>query len=184
MGLVIVGRSINDVPGPPQLEWNAPSGAESMVPFDQPVAPAPPAAPSQAAPAEIAGAAPPSGADPAAASPVPAGVSPPPGAKPATALPAPGLRGISPDVEPPVLIRRLDPQYPKLALQNRVAGTVRVQATIGTDGRVHDPLVVSGQSLLNGAALSAVKEWIYRPARLHGQDVTAPISIDVRFGSR
>jgi TonB family protein len=84
-------------------------------------------------------------------------------------------------VEQAQLVRRVAPSYPPLAKQARVQGVVKLSATIGTDGKLYNIRVVSGPSLLLGAAIAAVEQWRYIPTRLNGLPVKAPTQIDVNF---
>jgi TonB family protein len=84
-------------------------------------------------------------------------------------------------VEEAQLIRKVPPSYPPLAKQARVQGVVRLSATIGTDGKLHNIRVVSGHAMLSGAAVAAVEQWRYTPTRLNGTPVEAETQIDVNF---
>jgi protein TonB len=84
-------------------------------------------------------------------------------------------------VEPPKLIHRVDPVYPASARQARVQGVVVMDAAIRTDGSVDRLRVTSGNLLLNQAALDAVKQWKYTPARLNGEPVEVNTTITVTF---
>lgn len=53
------------------------------------------------------------------------------------------------------------PPYPPLALKMRVAGTVRLEATVDASGGVEDVRVVSGHPLLKSAAAECVKQWSF-----------------------
>jgi protein TonB len=92
-----------------------------------------------------------------------------------------GVRGGASAVQEARLIRRVEPVYPPLARQARVAGTVRVETTIGVDGRVKTATAISGPPLLRQAAVEAVTQWVYRPGLLNGQPVEVPTQVDVRF---
>jgi len=76
-------------------------------------------------------------------------------------------------------IFRPEPQYPALARQMRIAGTVELEGVIGTDGHLRELRIVSGHPLLARAALQAVSQWIYRPTLLNGDpvEVIAPITV-------
>jgi periplasmic protein TonB len=80
-----------------------------------------------------------------------------------------------------LLIRQVRPQYPTLALQARIQGTVVLQATIGKDGTVQDLRVLSGHPLLTGAAIDAVRQWRYRPYYLNNEPVAVDTQINVNF---
>src|SRR5277367_2987090 len=79
------------------------------------------------------------------------------------------------------LINRVQPIYPPLARQTRIAGTVRLHAIIGKDGSVQQLEVLSGHPLLVQAALDAVRQWRYRPTLLNSEPVEVDTTIDVIF---
>jgi protein TonB len=58
---------------------------------------------------------------------------------------------------------------------------VEVDATISVDGRVKNPHVVSGNSMLQKAAVDAVLQWRYKPATLNGKSVESPVEIKLNF---
>lgn len=76
-----------------------------------------------------------------------------------------------------LLIHRVQPDYPILAKQSRVQGPVEIAALISKQGTIENLQVVSGHPMLVGAALSAVKQWRYRPYVLNGE----PIEVDTRI---
>ena len=88
---------------------------------------------------------------------------------------------VSAGVAQGLLIREVKPQYPPLARQARIQGTVVLQAVIGKDGTVQDLRVVSGHPLLTAAAIDAVKQWLYRPYYLNGEPVMVDTQINVVF---
>ncbi len=73
------------------------------------------------------------------------------------------------------------PMYPALARRLRVAGTVSLNALIAEDGSVIGLAVDSGNPLLVGAAMSAVKKWSYKPTILNDKPVRVRTKIDVTF---
>jgi periplasmic protein TonB len=83
------------------------------------------------------------------------------------------------NVQAAKLIRRITPQYPVLALQTRVSGTVKLEAVIGCDGKVQSLRLISGHPLLLEAAMRAVRAWKYSPTFLNGEpvEVLAPIEV-------
>jgi TonB family protein len=87
-------------------------------------------------------------------------------------------------LEPPTLIRRIEPKYPKIAQEVHLRGDVQISAIVGTDGLIHNPQVVSGSPMLASAALEAIKLWKYNPARINGHNVPSPTMVNVRFGDR
>ncbi len=79
------------------------------------------------------------------------------------------------------LTRQVRPQYPQLARQARIQGTVKLSAVIAKDGTIQKLEVMSGHPLLVPAALAAVKQWRYRPTLLNGEAVEVLTNIDVNF---
>ena len=71
--------------------------------------------------------------------------------------------------------------YLVMELQRRAQGTVRFQATIGTDGSLTNVRLLSGDPLLNVAAKQALLQWKYHPATLNGEPVEVTQTIVVRF---
>src|SRR6202012_1397990 len=81
---------------------------------------------------------------------------PPPPPPAAAAAPTPERLKVGGQVQAAKLIRQIMPEYPKLASVAHVHGTVQLHAIIAKDGTVKNLTVISGQPLLNQAALDAV----------------------------
>ena len=77
-------------------------------------------------------------------------------------------------------IYKVEPIYPHLAKVAGVSGVVELLGVLGTDGRIHELKVLRGHPLLVGAALDAVRQWIFEPTLLNGQavEVAAPITVN------
>ena len=88
---------------------------------------------------------------------------------------------LSPAVAQGGLIFKHDPEYPAVARLARVQGSVVLHAIIGKDGTVQQLQVVSGNPLLAGSALNAVKDWRYRPYLVDGQAVEVETTVTVNF---
>lgn len=84
-------------------------------------------------------------------------------------------------LDPGMLLRRVEPAYPKIALQIHREGRVELHALIGTDGNIHSLEVVSGDPLLLQSALQAVQQWHYKPTYLNGQAVEIDTYITVVY---
>jgi TonB family protein len=79
-------------------------------------------------------------------------------------------------VRPPVIAERVEIVYPKQAREAGVQGVVIVEAVIGRDGRVKSVRVLKTLPMgLEEAAVTAVKQWKFKPATLEGKPV------DVRY---
>ena len=75
----------------------------------------------------------------------------------------------------------VQPDYPTLAKQERIWGTVVVDAVIDEQGNVVQAHVVSGHPLLITAALNAVLKWKYEPTLLNGTPVAVEMDVNVNF---
>ena len=73
------------------------------------------------------------------------------------------------------------PEYPPLAHETHISGTVIVDAVIDERGNVVQARVVSGHPLLVAAALKAVLQWKYEPTSLNGQPVSVGLQVEVHF---
>jgi protein TonB len=80
-----------------------------------------------------------------------------------------------------MLVRRVQPDYPRIAKIIGLSGTVLLRATIRTDGEVHEIEIVSGNPILAESALRAVRQWRYRPTLLDGEAVEVETEITVNF---
>jgi len=102
-----------------------------------------------------------------------------PGAPDAPASGAP-LR-VGGKVSEPHLISSVLPVYPLAARQFNIQGDVTIAATIDATGKVTTMKVLSGPSLLQRAAMDALRQWKYEPSRLDDQPVAVQTIVTVRF---
>ena len=79
------------------------------------------------------------------------------------------------------LLTKVDPQYPPLAQQARVQGSVEFTVDIGPDGHVTNIRLVRGHPLLVNAAKDAVLQYVYRPTLLNGKPVAVRTTVVVPF---
>jgi protein TonB len=94
---------------------------------------------------------------------------------PVTPLPVGG------DVKQAKLISSVPPMYPALAKNQHISGNVVVDALIDANGRVTTMKVVSGPTLLQQAAMDALKQWKYQPAQLDGKPVAMHLTVTLQF---
>jgi len=97
------------------------------------------------------------------------------------ATPAAERTSITADAAASVVTRSVQPEYPMLARQMRVQGSVILQALIGRDGMIQDLRVLSGPPILAGAAQEAVRQWHFKPHYVGAQPVETRASITVNF---
>jgi len=79
------------------------------------------------------------------------------------------------------LIHRVEPIYPRIAVDSHLTGTVRLHALIDADGAVRQIDVVSGNPIFVPSAVAAIRQWRYEPTRLNGQPVEVETYITVEF---
>jgi len=85
------------------------------------------------------------------------------------------------DVRPPRLLYGPAPEYPTLARQSRISGTVIIEAIIDEHGNVTGMRVLSGPALLIPAAMSAVSKRRYEPTVLDGEPMPVDLKVEVNF---
>src|SRR6202521_5773217 len=88
---------------------------------------------------------------------------------------------VSQGVTQGLLIRKIQPNYPPLARQARIQGSVLLQAEISKDGTIENLHLISGHPMLAPAAIEAVKQWKYKPYILNGEPVEVETQITVNF---
>lgn len=84
-------------------------------------------------------------------------------------------------VQEALLINKVIPVYPPLAIQTRTSGVVHFTAVISKEGVVTNLTLVGGHRLLVQAATNAVRQWRYKPTYLNGDPVEVVTTIDVHF---
>jgi periplasmic protein TonB len=88
---------------------------------------------------------------------------------------------VSQGVSTGLLLRKVTPNYPQLAKQARIQGTVVLQAEISKDGTIQNLQLISGHPMLAPAAIEAVKQWRYKPYLLNGEPVAVETTVQVNF---
>ena len=56
------------------------------------------------------------------------------------------------------------PSYPEIAKRMNLAGVVKIEVVVGTDGEIRDTKVIGGHPILVEAALKALRDWKYERA--------------------
>jgi serine/threonine-protein kinase len=104
----------------------------------------------------------------------------PPPASPASPA-VPSIARAGRDVPVPRRTNFVEPQYPPAAAEAGLSGTVKLEITIGRDGRVADARVVDSVRGLDEAAVAAVRRWEYAPSALGGKPVPVLHVVNVEF---
>jgi TonB family protein len=88
----------------------------------------------------------------------------------------------SSDATPPVLIRKVEPEYSEAARKGKWQGTVTLDVEVSASGSVSAVTVVRslGQGL-DEKAIEAVQQWKFRPGMKGGKPVAAQTQVEVSF---
>jgi len=99
------------------------------------------------------------------------------------AAPEKGDRPVPVDVrcdnlQAPILVRRVEPDYPAYIRKQGWEGNVELKGIIGTDGRVFDLSVLKSPGKpLTDLADAAVSQWTYKPA--YCKDLEQPVRVSI-----
>jgi TonB family protein len=79
--------------------------------------------------------------------------------------------------------RYVPPEYPDRALNDRISGSVVVQYVVDKKGYTKDVKVTQStpRGVFDSAAVDAIRQWRYRPAKYNGQPVEVPVRTLIRF---
>jgi protein TonB len=103
-------------------------------------------------------------------------VNPAPPAAPAPPAPVAGGQ-----LQQPKLLSSVAAVYPTLARTQRMQGDVTIDALIDATGKVAATKVISGNPLLQNAAIDALLRWRYQPARLNGEPIPVHLNVTIAF---
>ena len=96
----------------------------------------------------------------------------------------------APEVEPspsewveelPDPVTRVKPEYPDIPRSAGMEGTVLVRVLVGLDGHVRRAEIERSSPMFDEAALAAMRQWTFTPARSNGKPVMAWVRIPVKF---
>lgn len=92
-----------------------------------------------------------------------------------------GAVKIAGELQPPKMIKSVDPVYPEVARLAQVEGIVILEARTDEKGVVQEVKVLRSIPLLDQAAVDAVKQWAYEPFIVKGKAVGVIFTVTVRF---
>jgi periplasmic protein TonB len=76
---------------------------------------------------------------------------------------------------------KVNPEYPPIARQMKLGGTVQLDVYVDTDGTVEKVEVVRGNALLTSAAVTALKRWKFSPFTSEGKAIKAVAAFTLTF---
>ncbi len=83
--------------------------------------------------------------------------------------------------EKPVVIKQGSLVYPPVALKAGIEGTVHLKVLVGKDGVVEQADAVKGKEIFYKAALAAVHQYRFKPARQNDRPVKVYLVMPIRF---
>ena len=78
-------------------------------------------------------------------------------------------------------VSKVEPEYPPMARQLKIAGDVDLEAVVKEDGTVEKVNVVDGNPVLTKAGSEALMKWKFRPVMADGKAVKALAPVTFSF---
>jgi TonB family protein len=82
----------------------------------------------------------------------------------------------------PVIIKRVEPEYPEFAMRSGLEGRVFVKIWVDKQGKVRQVVVLkSDLEIFNASAVEAAKKFVFTPAYMNNGPVAVWVSVPFRF---
>ena len=83
----------------------------------------------------------------------------------------------------PLYLTNRAPKYPRMARKKGYEGTVVLEVLVDENGKVDDLMLFksSGHAILDKAAISSVKKWLFEPGTIGRKRVKMKVKLPVRF---
>lgn len=89
---------------------------------------------------------------------------------------------VSANVKAPVVLKRVNPIYPAIAVHGGISGFAVVDCIIDKSGHIRDARIVgSSFGAFEQPALDAVQQWVFAPGTRDGQPVNVEFELRVTF---
>ena len=85
------------------------------------------------------------------------------------------------EINPPKLIKLVEPVYPEEARKQGIEGIVILSAKAAENGNVIATMVLRSIPALDRAAMDAVRQWVYEPLLIEGKPRKVIFTVTVRF---
>jgi protein TonB len=85
--------------------------------------------------------------------------------------------------KPPVVMSRVEPDYPSMARRRNINGQVTVKFLVDAQGRVQKPSIVRAnpEGIFESSVLEAVTRWRFKPGIYKGQAVSTWVILPIQF---
>ncbi len=94
---------------------------------------------------------------------------------------AEGAVKVKDQIQPPRIVKKVDPVYPEEARKSGIEGVVILEARTDIQGKVKDVMVLRSVPALNQAAIDALKQWVYEPVIVAGSPKEAVFTVTIAF---
>lgn len=82
----------------------------------------------------------------------------------------------------PVVVKRVEPVYPEIALKAGIEGTVYVKIWVDKEGKPKKVVLLkSDAEIFNDAAMKAAEKWVFTPAMMNNGPVSVWVTIPFKF---
>ncbi len=85
------------------------------------------------------------------------------------------------EIDPPQVVKRIDPVYPEEARKAGIQGSVILYVTTDKEGRVSEIEVLKSIPALDKAAMDAVRQWVYEPYLKDGTPKPVSFAVTIQF---
>lgn len=79
------------------------------------------------------------------------------------------------------VVTKVTPEYPPIARQLHISGSVTIEIVIAESGSVENASAVAGNPVLTKPAVDTLKKWKFKPFTADGQPVKAQTQISIDF---
>lgn len=95
----------------------------------------------------------------------------------------PALTPKDPGTIMPVVKSTVEPLFPESARKHGIkSGRVKISATVGTDGKIHEiQVVLSGGADFDSEAIDAVRRWKFTPGTVDGKPAPVTVHLDINI---
>jgi protein TonB len=80
-----------------------------------------------------------------------------------------------------LVVTRVEPEFPAMARQLKIAGAVEIEVVIGENGAVESVKPVNGNPVLTRSASDALKRWKFKPFQHDGAAVKVQTTLKISF---
>ena len=99
-----------------------------------------------------------------------------------TSQPEEPVYDLGPGVIPPRVIKQVNPKYSESSRGVRVTGSITIAVIVSSQGTPKDPRVIrSIDDEVDHAAVEALKQWRFAPARKNDKAVAVRVVVEIEF---